>query len=168
MYVIKTLTGEEVKLLGYKILPIHLTISYEKFVKKISRGFWNIKNKKSLYLQAAVCSSSMFSFFSRCCKTRVFIYCMLSANGIEFLYLLTRIETLKNTYIEDQILSVLFFNWNLNFHRLWLFCLKIQVEQMHCLLKQYHPYVVERHGKVSTQGTKRKQGLLVKQYLSLN
>jgi hypothetical protein len=39
MYVIKTLTGEEVKLLGYKILPIHLTISYEKFVKKISRGF---------------------------------------------------------------------------------------------------------------------------------
>jgi hypothetical protein len=27
---------------------------------------------------------------------------------------------------------------------------------MHCLLKQYHPYVVERHGKVSTQGTKRK------------
>jgi hypothetical protein len=27
---------------------------------------------------------------------------------------------------------------------------------MHCLLKQYHPYVVERHGKVSAQGTKRK------------
>jgi hypothetical protein len=39
---------------------------------------------------------------------------------------------------------------------------------MHCLLKQYHPYVVERHGKVSTRGLKRKQGVLVKQYFSLN
>jgi hypothetical protein len=29
----------------------------------------------------------------------VFIYCTLSANDIEFLYLLTRIETLKNRYI---------------------------------------------------------------------
>ncbi len=61
MYVIKTLTGEEVKVPGYKIpYDAFESFFYEKPFKKILGGkFLNIQKKMSV---PAGCSSSTFSF----------------------------------------------------------------------------------------------------------